>query len=299
MKYTKLIRFVMIFLFIIAVFNLNGISDDRIDRASEPSPDNYGQVQDEDSVLSNPVLNAERKSEGAIGNDQISTESLNSALIVFTFDDGNESDYVLAFPIFKKYGIKGTSYINPYCPDHHVKHKLSWKQIKEMYAYGWDFEDHTYSHINMAKSTTEQMRESMEQVNKTFTANGLKTPVALAYPYGKFDQNAIRIAKEYRAQARLAYYSEDFVDISKVDRYQIPCVSADMRTENRLKEKERLIDKACSENGVIVFRVHCLYKNEVGDMGKEAVQTSSKLFEKLVDYCVKKGCIFTTMNNLS
>lgn len=302
MKIMKPLQFVKvaILLLVVAAFIINVGSDYQMQGASEPTPNNNSQ----DTVYdpSNPVLNAQRElspySEASIANSQVPTEKRDSALIIFTFDDGNESDYVLAYPILKKHGIKGTSYISPYFPDHQAKRKLSWNQIKEMAAYGWDFEDHTYSHINMAKSTPEQIRKSMEQVNKAFVANGLKAPVALAYPYGKFSQDAINVVKEYRAQARLAYYSDDFVDLSSVDRYQIPCVSADMRTEKRLKEKERLVDKACSENGIIVFRVHCLYKNEVDDMGKEVVQTSSKLFEQLVSYCVEKGCTFTTMSKL-
>lgn len=304
MKFIKLLQFAIISLFMVitTVFIINGVSDHRMNGAPEPSPDNNAFSQDVADDPSNPVLNTgydlSSNREESISSDQVPKEKLNSALIIFTFDDGNESDYALAYPILKTYGIKGTSYIAPYFPDHHVKFKLSWNQIKEMSEDGWDFQDHTYSHINMAKSTAEQIRQSMEQVNEAFTANGLKTPVALAYPYGKLGQDTINIVQNYREQARLAYYSDDFVDLSSVDIYQIPCVSADMRTEKRLKEKERLVDKACSENGVIVFRVHCLYRDKVDDMGEEVVQTSSKLFEKLVSYCVEKGCAFTTINNL-
>jgi peptidoglycan/xylan/chitin deacetylase (PgdA/CDA1 family) len=299
----KRIRLAIITVFIVlaAALTTNGVLDKRLDGTPELPPDNNASSQDAAEDPGNPVLSTDREpslnSERSISNNQLPTENLESALIIFTFDDGNESDYALAFPILKKYGIKGTSYIAPYYPDHRVKNKLSWSQIKEMDAYGWDFEDHTYSHMDMAESTPAQIRQSMEQVNEAFTANGLKIPVALAYPYGRFNKDAIDVVKEYRAQARLAFYSDDFVDVSNVDSYQIPCVSADMRTEKRLKEKERLVDKACSENSVIVFRVHCLYRNNVDDMGKEVVQTSSKLFEKLVSYCVKKGCVFTTMNN--
>ncbi len=300
----KLIRFTVITIFIVfaAVFITSGVLDYQLDGTTELPPDTNASSKDAAIDPGNPAPSADREpssnSERSISSNQFTLENPESALIIFTFDDGNESDYVLAYPILKKYGIRGTSYISPYYPDHHVKHKLSWNQIKEMDAYGWDFEDHTYSHINMAESTPAHIRQSMEQVNEAFKANGLKIPVALAYPYGKFNQEAIDIVKEYRAQARLAYYSDDFVDVNNVDIYKIPCVSADMRTEKRLKEKKRLVDKACSEKGVIVFRVHCLYRNTVDDMGKEVVQTSSKLFEQLVSYCIEKGCTFTTINNL-
>ena len=167
-----------------------------------------------------------------------------------------------------------------------------------MYASGWDFGDHTYAHINLRRAKPDQIRLSMEMVNEAFKHNGLAIPKVLAYPYGSFDQDAVDVVKQYREQARLAFYQDDFVDLKNTDPYKIPSVSADMRSKKRLEGKEKLVDKACEENGVIVFRVHCMYAEKVNDMGKEVVQTSSKLFEQLVEYCVKKGCAFTTMDGL-
>lgn len=46
------------------------------------------------------------------------------------------------------------------------------------------------------------------------------------------------------------------------------------------------------------FGCHSLYKSKVNDMGKWSVQTDSRLFAKLVKYCVKKGCKFITMTDL-
>ena len=290
----KLLGSIFLSLLMIATIILIVSIPDKHDGTIENSDD----LQQDESANS---LNADNQlsiNNGMASQDQLPVETFDKALIVFTFDDGNESDYELAFPILREYGINGTSYINPYNADHNVEHKLSWNQIKEMHSAGWDFEDHTYSHINLTESTSDQIEQSMKQVNDVFTANGLNIPVAIAYPYGKFDQKAIDIIKQYREQGRLAYYTAVFVDFSKLNLYEIPCVSADMRTEKRLKEKEKLVDKACFEGGIIVFRVHCLYKEEVDDMGKEVVQTSSKLFKKLVEYCFKNGCTFTTMDKL-
>ena len=138
---------------------------------------------------------------------------------------------MLAYPVLRKYGIAGTSYINPYDADHHVKHKLSWDEIREMAASGWDFGDHTYSHMNLIKSGPDKIRKSMEAVDEAFIKNGLTAPDALAYPYGYFDEEAVGIVKQYRRQARLAYYEDKFVDLQNGDPYAIPSVSADMQTE--------------------------------------------------------------------
>ena len=292
MKSKKTVE-IAIILFIIAIFLLVACE---IPKAEKEYPQETKEFQTETPIPDQQVVSADNDVPGIDSGKSV--KNFDNALIVFTFDDGNKSDYVFAYSILRKFGIKGTSYINPYNPDHNVKNKLSWEQIKEMYAYGWDFEDHTYSHIDLTKSTSKQITQSIEKVDRAFTENGLKIPVAFAYPYGKFDRAAIDIIKQYRKQARLAFYSDSFVELNHMDPYQIPCVSADMQTEKRLMEKEKLIDKACEENAVIVFRVHCMYRNALDDMGKEVVQTSSKLFEKLVKYCVEKGCEFTTMDGL-
>ena len=220
------------------------------------------------------------------------------AIIAFTFDDGYISDYELAFPILREYGISGTSYIIPKYPDDVTPYALSWDQIREMADYGWAFGCHTYAHTDLKKMTPQEIQKSMEMVNAAFVRQGLGEPKIHAFPFGSYNQQAIDAIKPYRIQMRKAYYETKLIDLSDVDPYQIDSVSADMRSEKRLKEHKDVVDRACRENGVIVFRCHCLYKSEVGDMGDWPVQTDSRLFKRLVEYCVEKGCKFVTMTQL-
>lgn len=223
---------------------------------------------------------------------------LDHAVIAFTFDDGYQSDYDLAYPILKKYGINGTSYIIGKYPDGNVPNTLNWDEIKKMYATGWDFGCHTYAHIRLTTMTPDEIRQSMEMENASFQRNGLPIPDIHAFPYGAYNQQVIDVIKEYRKQMRKAYYEEKFVDLNHVNPYEIDCISADMHSNKLLDAKEKLVDKACAEDAVIVFRVHCMYRENRNDMGKWPVQTDSRLFAKLVDYCVSKGCWFVTMDQL-
>ncbi|MGI5850417.1 MAG: polysaccharide deacetylase family protein [Christensenellales bacterium] len=236
------------------------------------------------------------------GLDQISSaeadNEIKSAVIAFTFDDGYLSDYKLAYPILKKYGIRGTSYIIPKYQDNNVEYTMTWDQIREMKQYGWDFGCHTYAHSNLTKMTKEQIQTSMEKVDESFLKQGLAAPIIHAFPYGKYDQAAIDAMKPYRLQIRKAFYETKFVDINNTNPYEIDCCSADMRTEKRLRQHKELVDIACKKHAVIVFRCHCLYRSEVNDMGDWPVKTDSRLFEKLVAYCVGKGCRFVTMTQL-
>ncbi len=229
-----------------------------------------------------------------------------TAVIIFTFDDGPVSDYTLAFPILKKYGIKGTSYIIPKYMDKKTRGKIKWAQVREMYGYGWVFGCHTWDHRAMAGLSTAQIKKSMEKVDRSFIRQGLPPPRILAYPYGSYNKRVIRAIKPYRKQARLAYYSTRFVYPGKGSPYKIPSISADMRSSSQLKRVKKLVDKACRKKAVIVFRVHTLYRKRPYDtvrINKHIrsgcpPQTSSVLFEKLVAYCKEKGCTFMTMLDL-
>lgn len=220
------------------------------------------------------------------------------ALIAFTFDDGYSSDYYLAYPILKKYGIRGTSYVIPEYQDKNLPNTLTWEQIGEMNADGWVFGCHTYAHSQLVKMTTEEIQESMQEVNNDFEQHGMKPPEIHAFPYGKYDQHAIDAMKPYRMQMRKAFYDDKIIIPPIKDEDQIDSISADMQGRKRLESREKLVDEACKEKAIIVFRVHCMYKNQKNDMGKWPVQTDSKLFAELVDYCVTKGCRFVTMEDL-
>lgn len=221
-----------------------------------------------------------------------------NAIIIFTFDDGYVSDYELAYPILKKYGIRGTSYIIPKYLDNGTPYALTWDKVKEMKEYGWIFGCHTYKHSDLKKLSNKEIAKSMEQVNEAFIKQGLEPPKLHAFPFGHYNDRVIEAIKPYRTQMRTAFYSIKFVDFNKGP-YEIDCIKADMTTRKQLRKMEQAVDKAFEEKAVVVFRCHCLYKENVDDMGDWPVQTDSRLFDEFVQYCVDKGCTFATMNDLA
>lgn len=295
----RTLLFIVLFFMLFCIF-IPGNSGDR--ELPEYSSDNSGS-----SLHAAPAAAQSAPSVSTSGSVSIATSTplekthkkLDCAYVAFTFDDGYLSDYELAFPILKKYGIRGTSYIIPEFQDENKPYTLTWGEIKEMYDYGWAFGCHTYAHSNLSLLTDDEIVKSMEMVNEAFTKHGIPAPVIGAYPFGKYNQRVIDALKPYRTQMRKAYYETKLVDINNVSPYEIDSVSADMRSEKRLKEHEAVVDEACKGKEVLVFRCHGLYKEQVNDMGEWIVQTDSRLFEQLVKYCVDKGCKFITMNDLT
>ncbi len=301
----------VLYIVLIPLMSIILLSHPNVEKAPESSPNIDTVVPEAQAALREPVVSpALNKLKSADqNNDDIQPQSSDEsaketeaktqgAIIAFTFDDGYISDYELAFPILKDYGIRGTSYIIPKYQDEETPYALSWDQIKEMSDYGWAFGCHTYAHTDLQKMTPQEIQKSMEKVDAAFTRQGLDPPKIHAFPFGSYNQQAIDAMKLYRIQMRKAFYETKLIDLSNVDPYQIDSVSADMRSEKRLKEHEDVVDKACNENAVVVFRCHSLYKSEVNDMGEWPVQTDSRLFKRLVEYCVVKGCRFVTMTQL-
>ncbi len=71
----------------------------------------------------------------------------NSCLL--TFDDGYVDNYLIAFPLLKKYKIKATIFINTASIGHNPVY-LNWNQIQEMYKSGLvDFELHSHRHASV------------------------------------------------------------------------------------------------------------------------------------------------------
>ena len=64
--------------------------------------------------------------------------------IAITFDDGNESDYSIALPILKKYGLKATFFIT--VERISKNNYLSWSQLMKMNDHGMSIQSHGLTH---------------------------------------------------------------------------------------------------------------------------------------------------------
>ena len=128
--------------------------------------------------------------------------------VIITFDDGYVDNYKNAYPILKKYGLRGTifavtDYLDTY-PNY-----FTWAQAKEMQDSGvMEIESHTLSHMELTTAgSEEELRHQLVDSKKALDWHLGKDVRFIAYPCGSYNEEIERIAHEagYRAAFTVHY----------------------------------------------------------------------------------------------
>jgi peptidoglycan/xylan/chitin deacetylase (PgdA/CDA1 family) len=120
--------------------------------------------------------------------------------IVITFDDGYLDNYTNAYPILKEFGFNATVFIISGLVDKDKAYMTS-EQLKEMELSGIEMQAHTANHPQLSTLDYEnQMREIKD--SKIFLENLLNKKIEyIAYPYGNYNENTLKIVKELEFKA--------------------------------------------------------------------------------------------------
>ena len=143
--------------------------------------------------------------------------------VVVTFDDGYLDNYVYAFPVLKRYGIKAVIFLTAdwvekasmvmnkgaiSIPSHKEGkdlisggrfHKvvMNWDMIREMQESKLvEFYSHTMTHRKCAELPEKELRGELND-SKTILEERLNRPCPyLCWPKGSYNESSVRIAKE-------------------------------------------------------------------------------------------------------
>lgn len=113
---------------------------------------------------------------------------------VITFDDGYLDNYTTAFPILAKHGFTATvfmvtSYING-------EGYMSWDQLKELIANGWEIEGHTTNHPYLTKVNASTLLSELNASKELLEKELGRSVNFFAYPYGELNDNVVQALKD-------------------------------------------------------------------------------------------------------
>jgi peptidoglycan/xylan/chitin deacetylase (PgdA/CDA1 family) len=121
--------------------------------------------------------------------------------IAITFDDGYRSVYSDALPEMDRRGVQGTVFpvvgsIDDYNRwDVRLSHRpfrhVSWPQLRELVARGFEVGSHTLSHRDLTRLDRKTLRREL-RVSRAMLEDHIGTSVtAISYPFGRFSAEVI------------------------------------------------------------------------------------------------------------
>lgn len=164
------------------------------------------------------VLTVKELVDGIIAGDKFEHNS-----VVITFDDGNEDNYLNAWPVLKKLNIPAMSFVSP----HHIGKPgfMTWPQVKEMDLGGFEIGSHTMTQAYLPEVNGEQLVWEVV-ASKGILEHKLGRPVDyFAYPIGGFSE-------KIKTEVRDAGYKAAFATNRGYDRF-----NKDVYEINRIRVK--------------------------------------------------------------
>ncbi|MDZ4160024.1 MAG: polysaccharide deacetylase family protein, partial [Anaerolineaceae bacterium] len=141
--------------------------------------------------------------------------------VVITFDDGNESVYIHAFPIMERYGFVGTFYLVANRVDRNKF--VNREQMRTMLDAGWEIGSHSLTHADLTQDIGVLRSEVWE--SGQILSEAFDTPVtSFAYPFGVINPFVVERTERYGYRAAVGLgtsFQHDLTDLFYLARIEI------------------------------------------------------------------------------
>ena len=172
--------------------------------------------------------------------------------IVFVMDDGWETQYTAAYPLFEKYGYPACIAVIPAAVD--TDNYMSYRQLADLYLDGWDMLNHTYNHLNLAELSEQAQAEQMNKSREWLESHGLKCGAdILVYPGGAFNQTTLDVMKREDFAAGRSLKSLWLADqASSLEDAEVCNLISGMPFD----AVKAAVDKTMSNGSTVIFMMH-------------------------------------------
>ena len=153
--------------------------------------------------------------------------------VILTFDDGCESLYYNAFPILKKYGVKGVIYVVaksigdrnvvwPMNENLDPLNILTKDQMLEMMEHGIEFGSHLCHHVHLPQLSIAEMTVELFESKKILEKEFEKEVYSVAYPFGSYNSKVLEIAEQTGYQYGVTTKSGNNLSTVNLELFRIP-----------------------------------------------------------------------------
>lgn len=198
--------------------------------------------------------------------------------VCITFDDGPESILTVSKPAMDRHGFVGAAFL--IAESVGAGGKLSWDQVRELEAAGWEIGSHTCTHEMLTRVGAERCAAELADAREAIAEEIEGDCDGLAYPNGLYDAAVVELARE--AGYRIAF---------TIDRGP-----ADQTTDPMLVPRQMLVDG----NSLKTFRSWLsqekLHLEEIDPPVGERVATDATITARPVDEDVPIAGLEMTVN---
>lgn len=128
---------------------------------------------------------------------QVLKNPIPNKLVVLSFDDAVLTQYTVVAPLLKKYGFGATFFVCEFKdPPFSDKTKyMSWEQIAQLNAMGFEIGNHTQNHTHVNKLDSARFVAELEYIENKCKEYNIPKPVSFAYPGYDTSPKAISVLK--------------------------------------------------------------------------------------------------------